>query len=81
MFIVKMADHDGNHRCLEEKNVPIALILSSRWRDGAESLGMESTSCLYQNNVLFCRNLVPILGLLIIDLYGVKTKMPFLQND
>ena len=41
-----MADHDGNHRCLTEKNVPIALILSSRWHDGAESLGMETTSCV-----------------------------------
>ena len=41
MFIVKMADHDGNHRCLIEKNVPIALILPSRWQDGAESLGIE----------------------------------------
>ena len=41
MFIVKMADHDGNHRCLVEKNVPIALILPSRWQDGAESLGIE----------------------------------------
>ena len=38
MSIVKMADHDGNHRCLVEKNVLIALILSSRWQDGAESL-------------------------------------------
>ena len=38
MFIVKMADHDGNHRCLVEKNVPIALILPSRWQYGAESL-------------------------------------------
>ena len=46
MFTVKMADHDGNHRCLVERNVPIALILASRWRDGAESLGMERTSCL-----------------------------------
>ena len=41
MFIVEMADHDGNHRCLIEKNVPIALILPSRWWDGAESLGIE----------------------------------------
>ena len=41
MFIVKMADHDENYRCLSEKNVPIALILPSRWQDGAESLGME----------------------------------------
>jgi len=38
---------DYNHRCLVEKNVPIALILRSRWRDGAESLGMERTSCLW----------------------------------
>ena len=43
-----MADHDGNHRCLEETNVPIAFILTSRWQDGAESLGIETTSC-------FCR--------------------------
>ena len=41
MFIVKMADHDGNLRCLIEKNVPIALILPSRWQDGVESLGIE----------------------------------------
>ena len=40
MFIVKMADHDGNHKCLVENNVPIALILPNRWRDGAESLGI-----------------------------------------
>ena len=56
MFIVKMADHDGNHRCLVEKNVPIALILPSRWRDGAESLGIECTSCLCNRtdaNLLF----------------------------
>ena len=31
MFIVKMADHDGNHRCLVEKNVPIAFILIDQW--------------------------------------------------
>ena len=41
MFIVKMADHDGNHRCLVKNKVPIALILPSRWQDGAESLGIE----------------------------------------
>ena len=46
VFIVKMADHDGNHGCLIEKNVPIALILPSRWQDGAERLGIEHTSCL-----------------------------------
>ena len=46
MFIVKMADHDGNHRCLVEKNVPIALILPSRWQYDAENLGMETPSCL-----------------------------------
>ena len=31
MIKVKMADHDGKHRCLVENNVPIA----------AESLGIE----------------------------------------
>ena len=41
MFKVKMAKHDGNHRYLVEKNVPIELILPSRWQDGAESLGIE----------------------------------------
>ena len=41
MFIIKMANHDGNHRCLIEKNVPIALILPCILRDGAESLGIE----------------------------------------
>ena len=46
VFIVKMADHDGNHRCLVENNVPIVLILPSRWQDGAESQGIERTSCL-----------------------------------
>ena len=42
-----MVSHfDYKHRCLAEKNVPIALILPSRWQDGAESLGTECTSCL-----------------------------------
>ena len=41
MFIVNMTDHDGNYRCLIQKNVPIALILPSRWRDGAGSLGIK----------------------------------------
>ena len=33
-------------RCHIEKNVPIVFILPSRWQDGAESLGIETTSCL-----------------------------------
>ena len=49
VIIVKMADHDGNHRCLIEKNVPIALIFPNKWQDGAKSLGMETTSCLWHN--------------------------------
>ena len=32
-----------------EKNVPIVVILPSRWQDGAESPGMERTSCLWKN--------------------------------
>ena len=46
MFTVKIADNYGNHRCHIKKNVPIAFILPSRWQDGAESLGIETTSCL-----------------------------------
>ena len=37
-----------------EKNVPKAWILPCRWRDGAESLGMETTSCPYE--VFFVRS-------------------------
>ena len=43
-FFLKQTFYDGNHRCLIEKNVPIAFILPSRWQDGAESVGMETTS-------------------------------------
>ena len=43
-----MVSHfDYKHRCLLEKNVPIALILPSRWQDGPESLGIEHNSCLF----------------------------------
>ena len=39
--IVKMANHDGNHGYLVEKNAPISLILPSRGQDGSESLGIK----------------------------------------
>ena len=53
-MIFIMASHfDYKHRCITEKNVPIALILPSGWQDGAESLGIKHTSCLWQNVVLF----------------------------
>ena len=43
-----MVSHfDYKHRCHIEKNIPIALIFPSRWQDGAESLRMERTSCLW----------------------------------
>ena len=42
VFAVKKVDHYGNYRCLIEKNVPIAFILPGRWRDGGESLGIET---------------------------------------
>ena len=32
---------DCKHLCLVKKNVPIAIILPSRWQVGAESLGIE----------------------------------------
>ena len=41
MFIVRMADHNGNRRSLIQKNVPIVLILPGRWQYDAESLGIE----------------------------------------
>ena len=44
---IMVCHFDYKHMCLIEKNVPIALILPSRWQDGAESLGIERTSCLY----------------------------------
>ena len=43
---IMVSHFDNKHRCLIEKNVPIALILPSRWQEGAESLGIERTSCL-----------------------------------
>ena len=39
-----MANHYGNHRCLEEKNDLIAYTLSNRGQDGAYGLGIETTS-------------------------------------
>ena len=38
---IMVSHFDYKHRCLVEKNVPIAFILPSRWQDGAESLGIE----------------------------------------
>ena len=52
-----MVGHFGHkHTCLVEKNVPIALILPSRWQDGAESLGLESTSCICYRDLHFLLN-------------------------
>ena len=50
MISIMVSHFDYKHRCLVEKNVPIALILPSRWQDGAESLGIERTSCLCSNH-------------------------------
>ena len=38
---------DQKHRCLVEMNVLIVYILHGRWHDGAESLEIEHTSCLW----------------------------------
>ena len=43
VFTFKMADHNENHRCHIETNVPKVFILPSRWHDGAESLGIDTT--------------------------------------
>ena len=50
---IMVSHFDYKHRFLVEKNVPIALILPSRRQDGAESLGIEHTSCLWQNKSNF----------------------------
>ena len=59
-----MAVHDRNHRCLIEKNVPIVFILPSRWQDGAESLGLEHTSCFDIISQLFDSWADPVVHLL-----------------
>ena len=38
---------DSKHRCHIEKNVPIGFVLPSRWQNGAESLGIKITICLW----------------------------------
>ena len=47
MISIMVGHFDYKHRCLVEKNVPMELILPIRWWDGAESLGMEHTGCLW----------------------------------
>ena len=42
-----MANHYGNHKCHLEKYITIVFILPSRWQDDAESLGIETASCLF----------------------------------
>ena len=67
----------GNHRCLVEKNVPLALILPSRWQDGAESLGMECTSCLcfdLPRLLLYCLLLTQLAKLEREHLFDAPTK-------
>ena len=46
VFTFKMSDHYGNHRCLEENNVPIAFILTHKWQYRADSPGIGTKSCL-----------------------------------
>ena len=38
---------ESKNSCLVEKNVPKGFILPSGWQDGADSLGIETTSCLW----------------------------------
>ena len=47
MIFIMVSHFNYKHRCLIEKNVPIALIIPSRWQCGAESPGIERTSCLW----------------------------------
>ena len=49
LVISIMVGHFGcKHSCLIEKNFSITFILPSRLQDGAESLGIETTSCQCQ---------------------------------
>ena len=57
-----MDGHYGNHRCHVEKNDPIAFILPSRWQDGAESLGIETTSCLCSDKFKLELNVVVVVA-------------------
>ena len=45
MISIMVSHFDYEHRCLIEKNVSIALILPSRWQDGAETLGFILSNC------------------------------------
>ena len=56
MISIMVSHFDYKHRCPVEKNVPIALILPSRSHYGAESLGVERTSCLCQSFALLKTN-------------------------
>ena len=58
---IMVGHFDFKHRCLVEKNVLIALIIPSRWRDDAESLGIEHLLFIMQ-----CSNF-----LMIDDWYGL----------
>ena len=55
MFSIMVGHFNYKHRCLIEKNVPIAVILPSRWwdgadksRDGAHQLSMIVPRCMAQ---------------------------------
>ena len=48
MISVMVGQYDCEHSSPVEKNVPQAFILPSRCRDGAVSLGIETTNCLLQ---------------------------------
>ena len=46
VIFIMVGHFDCKHRCHVEKNAPIRFILPNRWQNGAESLGIETTSCL-----------------------------------
>ena len=49
-----------------EKNVPIAFILPSKWQNDAESLGIETTSCLwYSIAVTYCCKKVNMISMVL----------------
>ena len=54
MISVMVGHFDCKHRCLSEKNIPIAFILPSRWQDGVESVVIETPLiAVYGHGLLF----------------------------
>ena len=79
-----MVSHfDCEHSSLIEKNVIIVFILPSRWKDGAESQGKETTGCLcYQLSRLSNLAHIWVYSIFLYKLFGISLseKMKFVSS-